>query len=399
MRRLMLVLMFVILAAPHAAADTVYLRDGRTVRGTVLGFIGGRFAVRVSTTDAARTSPSSTSGTRSDEGGEVQFIRPRDIERVEIDGRSLDEARFQTRTVDVALGPNWIDSGVDVRRGERVQIRASGTIVAGRTRITPDGLRSTDPTAPVPRAAEGVLIGAIGNDPNGPIMELGSGREFVADRDGRLYLTSNRGTYTDARGAFTVQVRSELNFDALRRDNTVANRNRDRSDQDAEDDLIFGGDTRNDPAPTRPRGTGGGQTTDPFGNRPVDDRNTQRTPREVSVNVPGNAQGIDTGIDLRAGDQVTITATGTIVAGQRAGAVSPSGGRGGFIANPRYPLPTAGVGALVGVIRTTQGQQTDAFLVGSQLIFTSQVDGRLILLVNDDNYSDNSGQFSVRIRY
>jgi hypothetical protein len=384
----MTVLMFVLLVAAPAAADTIYLRDGSTVRGTVLGFIGGRFAIRVTTT----TPPTATtSSTRPEEEGEVRFIRPRDIERVEIDGRSLEEARFQSRTVDVSLGPNWIDSGVDLRRGERVQVRASGTIVAGRTRITPDGLRSTDPTAPVPRAAEGVLIGAVGNDPEAPIMELGSGREFVADRDGRLYLTANRGTYTDARGAFNVQVRTERNFD-LRRDSTAANRNRNRTNDEDEFDL-FGGDTRTDPAPARPRNTGGRTTgREPLGDRP-------REPREVTVNVPGDSQGIDTGIDLRTGDQVTINATGTIVAGQRAGSVSPNGGRGGFIANPRYPMPQAGVGALVGVIRTPQGQQTEAFLVGSQLVFTSQVDGRLFLLVNDDNYSDNSGQFNVRIRY
>ena len=386
----MLVLMFVILAAPLASADTIYLRDGRTIQGTVLGFIGGRFAVRVNTSTATSARP------RTEEAGEVQFIRPREIERIEIDGRSLEEARFQSRTVEVALGPNWVDSGVELRRGERVQVRASGTIVAGRTRITPDGLRSTDPNAPVPRAAEGVLIGAISNDPNAPIMELGSGREFVADRDGRLYLTSNRSTFTDARGAFNVQVRTERNFD-LRRDNTAGNRNRNRSDEEAEDDLFFGG-ARNDPAPTRPR-SGGGQSggSDPFGTRPSDDR--ARTPRDVSISVPGNSQGLDTGVDLRAGDQVTITATGTIVAGQRAGSVPPNGGRGGFIANPRYPMPQAGVGALIGIIRSPQGQQSEAFLVGSQLIFTSQVDGRLFLLINDDNYNDNSGQFNVRIRY
>jgi hypothetical protein len=27
------------------------------------------------------------------------------------------------------------------------------------------------------------------------------------------------------------------------------------------------------------------------------------------------------------------------------------------------------------------------------------MDGRLILVVNDDNYNDNSGSFSARIRY
>ena len=40
-----------------------------------------------------------------------------------------------------------------------------------------------------------------------------------------------------------------------------------------------------------------------------------------------------------------------------------------------------------------------AFLIGSQLRFTAPADGRLFLAINDDNYSDNSGSFSVRIRY
>src|SRR5262249_39947681 len=115
----------------------------------------------------------------------------------------------------VALEPNWIDSSVDVRRGERVRVNASGIIVAGRTRITPDGLRSTDPSAPLPSASEGELIGAISDDPRAPIIELGSAREFTADRDGRLYLTANRGSYADARGSFSVQIRRERDLTAL----------------------------------------------------------------------------------------------------------------------------------------------------------------------------------------
>ena len=102
----------------------------------------------------------------------------------------------------------------EVRRNERLQIRASGTILAGRTRITPDGLRQSDPTSPLPRVGEGMLIGVIGNDPDSPIIEIGSSREFVADRDGRLYLTANRGTYTDARGSFTVEIRREVDLTA-----------------------------------------------------------------------------------------------------------------------------------------------------------------------------------------
>ena len=76
-----------------------------------------------------------------------------DLERIEIDGRSMDDARFVTRNVQVTLDSNWIDSGVFVRNGQRVQVSATGVITIGRTRITPDGLQRTDPSAPLPNAA------------------------------------------------------------------------------------------------------------------------------------------------------------------------------------------------------------------------------------------------------
>ncbi|MCA1564981.1 MAG: hypothetical protein LC803_04980 [Acidobacteria bacterium] len=376
MKKIILALLCVIVCAPLALADTIYLRDGRTVRGTVLGFIGGRFAVRVATTGAAA------------EQGEVQFFRPNQIERVEIEGRSLDEARFSSRTVEVGLAANWIDSGVDLRRGERVSVKANGTIVAGRSRITPGGLRSVDPTAPLPRAAEGVLIGAIGNEPDSPIIEIGIGRDFVADRDGRLYLTANRGTYSDARGAYTVQVRTERDLTPRRRDSTASRNNND----DAENDDIF--DTRqSSPAPVRSRLPGGD-------NRDTGDSGRVGAPREVSVNVPGTSRDTDSGVDLRSGEQVTISASGTVVAGRRIGEVGPQGGRAtgfGSIIGTR-PVPTAGPGALIGFIRTSSGQITQPFLIGNQLTFNAQTDGRLILAINDDDYSDNGGNFAVRIR-
>jgi hypothetical protein len=397
MRRIVSVLVLLLAIAPSALADTLYLRDGRTLRGTMLGMIGGRIVFRINQGNTATGSSGSgsTSSTAARPDGEIQFFRTRDIERLEIDGRSLDEARFDTRTVEVSLGANWIDSGIDVRRGERVQVRASGTIVAGRTRITPDGLRSTDPTAPLPRAAEGVLIGSIGNDPNAPIMELGLGREFAADRDGRLYLTSNRGTYTDARGAFSVEIRRERNFASRR--NTTTNTTGGRDDEDDINSDVFGGadNRRIDPAPARPRTPNTGTTID--NNTGV---NRNRTTREVTVDVPGNSRGTDTGIELAAGDQVTISATGQIVAGRRAGSVPPEGGRAGLgaVFGGAYPFPQAGPGALIGYIRLANGQASQPFLVGSQMTFNAPVDGKLFLLINDDNYADNSGSFTARIR-
>lgn len=373
MKKLLLALVMVIGMASLAAADTIVLRDGRTIRGTVLGFMGGRFVVRVesgSSTYPTSTTDPTVARNRQYEG-EIQYFRPNEIERIDIDGRSLEDARWETRTVQVALDPNWVDSGIDVRRGERIQVSATGVISVGRSRITPDGLRSSDPTAPLPTAAEGKLIGAISDDPRAPIIELGSSREFTADRDGRLYLTANRGAYSDARGSFSAQVRRERDLNAEN----------------------IGGVGTSRPGRRRIRTPGG--IGDGIGN------GTGIGTRERIISVPGNSRGADTGIDVRGGDQIIFAASGTIVAGQRAGQVGPEGGRTsgfGSIIGTR-PVPTAGVGALIGYIRTMDGTNSQPFFIGAQLTFTAPVDGRLYLLVNDDNYNDNSGSFSVRIRF
>ncbi|HEY9283969.1 MAG TPA: hypothetical protein VIP46_11000, partial [Pyrinomonadaceae bacterium] len=124
-----------------------------------------------------------------------------------------------------------------------------------------------------------------------------------------------------------------------------------------------------------------------------------RGPRETTITVPGTSRGTDTGIDLRSGDRLVITATGRVVAGNRAGEVGPEGGRGGGFGSiiGTRPFPQAGVGALIGYIRLDNGQTSQPFLVGANLSTTAPADGRLILLVNDDNYNDNGGSFEARI--
>ena len=364
MKKLSLSFLMVLLLASAAVADTLYLRDGRSLSGTLLGFINGRFVFKV---NAVPTGPS-TAPFRKEEG-QIQLFRPNEVDRVEIDGRSLDELRYESRNVEVQLGPNWIDSGIDLRSGERVQVNASGIILAGRSRITPDGLRTTDPTSPLPSAPEGKLIGAIGNNPDAPILELGASNEFVADQNGRLFLTSNRGSYTDARGSFAVQIKRERDLTAL---SGAGDSNPPR---------------RNDPN-TRPRP------------RPGDVPQT-RTPQESTLDVAGTSRGTDTRLDVRMGDELTITATGKIIAGRRLGEVGPEGGRvGGFgtIVGTR-PVPNSGPGALIGYIRQSNGQTSQPFFVGSQLTIRAPADGRLYLAINDDDYSDNQGAFKVTIRY
>ena len=399
MKKLVLVLLIVLGSVSIAAADTIYLRGGTTLRGNVLGFINGRFAIQLTSNGTIsvgnnRNQSTTAVTTRNVTAGEVIFLRPRDIERVELDGRSLDDARYQTRTVDVSMGSDWVDTGVDLKRGERLRIDASGTINVGRRRIGPAGLSSIDPNAPLPRAAEGELIGAIGNEYNSPIIEIGASREFVADRAGRLYLTPNLAARTAdsfyGSGVYKAQIRKEVDLAAL----TRADDNRNPND-DSYDPFGFPGESGAGPAGTRSRQPGN------YPGPPAGRRNN-RTLEKV-VDVPGNqARGVDTGIELRTGDQVTITATGSVTAGRRAGVVSADGGRqgaAGILGASGYPVPTAGVGALVGYILGTNGQTSQVFLVGSQATFTTPVDGRLFLMVNDDNFTDNSGSFSARVVY
>ena len=401
MKRLVLVLLIVLGSVSIAVADTIVLRSGTTLRGNVLGFMNGRFAIQLTSNATVTINPggnrnqTTTAGTtRNVMAGEVVFLRPRDIERIEIDGRSLDDARYQTRTVDVSMDPNWIDTGVDLKRGERVRIDATGTINIGRRRIGPAGLNTTDPNSPLPRAAEGELIGAIGNEYDSPIIEIGASREFVADRAGRLYLTPNLAARSAdsfyGSGVYKAQIRKEVDLAAL----TRADDNRNPND-DNYDPFGLPGEAGTGPAGTRSRDRGYNP------NLPGGRRNN-RTLEKV-VDVSGNqSRGVDTGVQLRTGDQVTISASGNVTAGRRAGVVSPEGGRqgaAGILGASAYPVPTAGVGALIGYIVSSNGQTTQPFFVGSQLTFTASADGRLYLAVNDDNYSDNSGSFNARIVY
>src|SRR6476660_640796 len=117
MKKIILALAIVIASVSIAAVETFYLRDGRTVRGTLLGFVNGRFMVRVENRYAT-TNPDSNVARNRDNQGDIQYFRPEEIDRIEIEGRSMDEGRWETKDVQVGLESNWIDSGVFLRRGE-----------------------------------------------------------------------------------------------------------------------------------------------------------------------------------------------------------------------------------------------------------------------------------------
>jgi hypothetical protein len=101
----------------------------------------------------------------------------------------------------------WTNSGWVVKKGQRIRITGSGRISLGSNRYaTPEGVSSlSDPSKLKKDEATGGLIVVIGDD-NNDFIFIGSSREFIAQRDGVLFLGINEGNLNDNSGAFDVNI-------------------------------------------------------------------------------------------------------------------------------------------------------------------------------------------------
>jgi hypothetical protein len=124
---------------------------------------------------------------------------------------------------------------------------------------------------------------------------------------------------------------------------------------------------------------------------PDGSRNSQ-APQGGTFTVPANRQWTPTGIRVNQGDVLRFTSTGEIRftgnAEDRAGVAGSPAHK--FVAGS--PLPAALAGALIG--RIDNGLP---FGIGDQTTINVPASGLLYLGTNDDNVSDNSGQFQVVI--
>jgi hypothetical protein len=116
--------------------------------------------------------------------------------------------RVRVRADNAANG--WTDSGLMVRKGQRLRISASGRISLGEGRFsTPTGLPRVMDTDKLMRdEPTGALIAVVGDD-NDEFIFVGSGREFFATRDGRLFLGVNEGRLEDNSGSFDALIEVE----------------------------------------------------------------------------------------------------------------------------------------------------------------------------------------------
>ena len=114
--------------------------------------------------------------------------------------------------------------------------------------------------------------------------------------------------------------------------------------------------------------------------------------RSRTVHVNSQYRWTDTGIDVMAGQNVTLDASGTIIMSDNAqDTASPAGSTSGRRA-PDAPIINQPAGALLARI----GNYGPVF-VGNRQSFNAPVSGRLYFGVNDDHLPDNRGEFIVQV--
>ncbi|MDQ4122093.1 MAG: hypothetical protein M3209_11690 [Acidobacteriota bacterium] len=109
-----------------------------------------------------------------------------------------------------ATANGWTNTGYMVKKGQRIRISATGRVSLGGGRFaTPAGVGSLSDTEKLMKTEPtGALIAVIGDD-NNDFIFIGNSREFIAQRDGMLFLGVNEGNLDDNSGAFDTTIEAE----------------------------------------------------------------------------------------------------------------------------------------------------------------------------------------------
>ena len=240
--RLLLSISLLLSLASPLIADTIRLKDGSVIRGQVIGFkdqqftilIGGnargrRGQTTVYVEDVESIEFDSTSGPSSssisDDSSSTARNNPPPVPRTTRSEPTPSEPREDTQpissstpaffTIKVgvradAANNGWTNSGLVVRKGQRLRIIASGRVSLGRGRFsTPGGVSNLNDQDKLMRNEQtGALIAVIGDD-NDDFILIGPRREFVAQRDGVLFLGVNEGDLTDNTGSYDIVIEAE----------------------------------------------------------------------------------------------------------------------------------------------------------------------------------------------
>ena len=251
--RLLLSTLLLISLSTPLLADTIRLKDGSVIRGQVIGFKDQQFTILIGGNARGRrgqttvyvedvesiefdSNPGSAGATddSSTARNNVPMSRPStpvnqpDNNNVP-DSRNSDTAPISSAsstptffTIKVAVKADnsnngWTNSGLVVRKGQRLRISASGRVSLGKGRFsTPGGLTSIlDQDKLMRNEATGALIAVIGDD-NDDFILIGPKRDFVAQRDGVLFLGVNEGDLSDNTGSYDIVIEAEAGAGSTR---------------------------------------------------------------------------------------------------------------------------------------------------------------------------------------
>lgn len=237
-----------------ALADTIRLKDGSVIRGQVIAFNNQQFTVLVGTGSRGRRSqitlwmedvesiefdsaanPSTITDTSAVPNNRpntqptttrppVQRPDPQQNTQPDPDDTSSQPTNSQPSSsqgpatffqVNVRVrGDNttngWTNSGLVVRRGQRLRVTANGRVTLGAGRVsTPAGVPAIADNEKLMRSyPTGAIIAVIGDD-NDDFIFIGARREFIAQRDGVLFLGVNEGNLNDNTGSYDVIIDAE----------------------------------------------------------------------------------------------------------------------------------------------------------------------------------------------
>ena len=135
-------------------------------------------------------------------------------------------------------------------------------------------------------------------------------------------------------------------------------------------------------------------TPDPSDNdRPSSTRKSAGPVRTVTIDVVGRRDWTSTGLIVKRGDRLRISATGIVTLDPSNGQTSGPEGAS-ELSDPKKLMPDHPTGALIGVISS---DNDDFIFIGRSAEFTAKRDGLLFLSVNEGTLSDNTGTYKAVI--
>lgn len=254
--RSLIVFLLIVGVTVPVLADTIRLKDGTVIRGQIVGFKNEQFTILVGSGARGRKSrmtvymedvesiefdnagnaasqpddsnnntqpyqppvsqPNNTQPNNSQPANNNSSYQPPPTNNNSTNNNSSSSSanpsffQINVRVRADNASNGWTNSGLVVRRGQRLRISASGRVSLGNNRFaTADGLPAiTDRDKLMRNQPTGGLIAVIGDD-NDDFIFIGRGHDFVAQKDGVLFLGVNEGNLSDNTGAFDVVIEAE----------------------------------------------------------------------------------------------------------------------------------------------------------------------------------------------